>query len=130
MDDREKTAPAATAHDEIRTEPRDVHHIDGTIFSEKVPTKHDDALDFLRSTGDNNFTYTDKEATKVRWKIDLYLMPLVCLTLTRAHPRPQLMYMAEVVARYFHAQLFRQGNLVKCVRLWAEARYTPSKEPV
>ena len=87
MHDEEKTnAPvaattaAAAPHDEIEAHPSqtaDVHHIDGHLFSDKVPTKHDDALDFLRSTGNDNFTYTDDEARKVRWKIDLYMMPLV-----------------------------------------------------
>lgn len=77
MEDQEKVTPTAAAHAEIQSEPKNVHHIDATLFSGKVPTKHDDALDFLRSTGDDNFTYTDKEAKKVRWKIDLYLMPLV-----------------------------------------------------
>lgn len=86
MDDHEKTATTGATHDEIQTGAKDVHQIDGHIFSGKVPTKHDDALDFLRSTGDDNFTYTDQEATKVRWKIDLYLMPLVSIDIGHESP--------------------------------------------
>jgi hypothetical protein len=128
MDTGEKTAPAVAAHNEIQTDRKTIHHIDGNIFSEKVPTKHDDALDFLRSTGDDNFTYTDKEAKRVRWKIDLYLMPLVCnhpdcnvvgiLALTVVH---------DAATRYPHAQLSGQGHFVKCVSLRAETGYTPGK---
>jgi hypothetical protein len=54
-----------------------VHRMDSVVFSDKVPEKHDAALDFLRSTGDHEFTYTEHEATKVRRKIDFILMPLV-----------------------------------------------------
>lgn len=52
--------------------------IESAVYAEKVPEKHDDALDFLRNQVDRDFTYTDEEATRVRWKIDLFLMPLVC----------------------------------------------------
>jgi hypothetical protein len=64
-----------SAEPEIQEE--QVHRIDSVVFSDKVPEKHDEALDFLRSTGDHDFTYTEQEATKVRWKIDFILMPLV-----------------------------------------------------
>ncbi|KAF2095306.1 MFS general substrate transporter [Rhizodiscina lignyota] len=59
---------------------RDVRHVDTGEFTEKAPEQHDEALDFLRSAGDDSFTYTDHEATKVRWKIDLFLMPLLVVT--------------------------------------------------
>lgn len=64
----------------IETQPHDatVNDVGNKIFTEKVPTKHDDAIDFLRSSGDENLSFSEQEATRVRWKIDLLLMPLVC----------------------------------------------------
>ena len=75
MANKETGLSTMASHEEIHT---GVQHVDARLFSEKVPTKHDDALDFLRSTGDQDFTYTDHDAVKVRWKIDFLLMPLVC----------------------------------------------------
>jgi len=54
-----------------------LHHVDTAIFTEKAPDQHDNALDFLRSTGETSFTYTENEAIKVRWKVDFLIMPLV-----------------------------------------------------
>lgn len=64
----------------IETQPNNttVDDVGGKIFTEKVPTKHDDAIDFLRSSGDENLSFSEQEAIRVRWKIDLLLMPLVC----------------------------------------------------
>ncbi|KAL7927975.1 major facilitator superfamily domain-containing protein [Trichoderma austrokoningii] len=59
-----------------------VYRVADNVFINKSQTNHDDALDFLQSTGDHDFTYTDKEATMVRWKIDLMMMPLLLGTYT------------------------------------------------
>jgi ACS family allantoate permease-like MFS transporter len=78
--DTEKTV-GSTHHDhELGVEQSgDVHHVGDNVFIKKSQTDRDDALDFLQSTGDQSFDYTDKEATMVRWKIDLMLMPLVSI---------------------------------------------------
>ncbi|KAL7782925.1 major facilitator superfamily domain-containing protein [Trichoderma ceciliae] len=76
--DSEKNVSGSTHHDhEFGIESDDVHHIGTNVFHKDVQTNHDDALDFLRATGDQTFAYTDQEAKRVRWKIDLMLMPLV-----------------------------------------------------
>lgn len=83
--DTEKTAIGSTHHNhELGVEePDGVHHVGDNVFINKSQTDRDDALDFLQSTGDHAFTYTDKEATMVRWKIDLMMMPLVSIKNTR-----------------------------------------------
>lgn len=57
------------------------HSIDiGAITqSDKSTQMADDALDYLRGQGNQTITFTDAEALKVRWKIDLILMPQVSL---------------------------------------------------
>ncbi|KAL6908790.1 major facilitator superfamily domain-containing protein [Trichoderma evansii] len=76
--DTEKSVIGSTHHDhELDVEETEgVHHVGDNVFIKKAQTDHDDALDFLQATGDHAFTYTDKEASSVRWKIDLMLMPL------------------------------------------------------
>lgn len=63
-------------HNEISSEPENVQAC-GMFVTEKVPSKADDALDFLRAAETDDFAFTKSEAVKVRWKIDLILMPLV-----------------------------------------------------
>ncbi|RFU28963.1 hypothetical protein B7463_g7369, partial [Scytalidium lignicola] len=49
--------------------------------SEKVVTRdHDDALDLFRGEDIDSFEYTEKEASAVRWKIDLIILPLLTIT--------------------------------------------------
>lgn len=83
--DTEKTAIGSTHHDhELDVEEVDgVHHVADNVFIKKPQTDRDDALDFLQSTGDQAFDYTDKEATMVRWKIDFMMMPLVSIKNTQ-----------------------------------------------
>lgn len=83
--DTEKTAVGPTHHDhEFGVEELDgVHHVADNVFIKKSQTDRDDALDFLQSTGDQAFDYTDKEANMVRWKIDLMMMPLVSIKATQ-----------------------------------------------
>lgn len=83
--DTEKTAINSTHHDrELGVEESDgVHHVADNVFVKKSQTDRDDALDFLQSTGDQAFDYTDKEAIMVRWKIDLMMMPLVSIKNTQ-----------------------------------------------
>lgn len=66
------------SHIEAQANDATVDDVGNKIFTEKVPTKHDDAIDFLRSAGDENLSFSEQEAIRVRWKIDLLLMPLVC----------------------------------------------------
>lgn len=75
----DKNAINSAHHDELVVEPSDVHRIGEDLFTKKLHKHHDDALDFLQTTEDQNFTYTDQEASSVRWKIDLMLMPLVSI---------------------------------------------------
>jgi len=78
-DPNEKSTPThVSAEPEIQE--GQVHRINLEIFNKNVPEKHDQALDFLRSTGDQEFTYTEREANKVRWKIDFLLMPVLVVT--------------------------------------------------
>lgn len=78
-----KDMSIGAAHEAEHIQP-DIHtaQIESAVFAEKVPEKHDDALDFLRSKVERDFVYTDEEAKRVRWKIDLFLMPMVRLSFT------------------------------------------------
>ncbi|KAL7781774.1 major facilitator superfamily domain-containing protein [Trichoderma afarasin] len=78
----DKNAINSAHHDELVVEPSDVHRIGEDLFTKKLHKHHDDALDFLQNTEDQNFAYTDQEASSVRWKIDLMLMPLLLGTYT------------------------------------------------
>lgn len=75
----DKNATNSTHHDELVVQPSDVHQIGEGLLDKKLHKHHDDALDFLKATEDQNFTFTDQEASSVRWKIDLMLMPLVSI---------------------------------------------------
>ncbi|KAL7930652.1 major facilitator superfamily domain-containing protein [Trichoderma chlorosporum] len=78
----DKNASNSTHHDELVAESADIRHITENLFTVKKNEHHDDALDFLQSTEDQNYSYTDQEAIRVRWKIDLMLMPLLLGTYT------------------------------------------------
>ncbi|KAL6806286.1 major facilitator superfamily domain-containing protein [Trichoderma sp. SZMC 28013] len=78
----DKNATNSTHHDELVVQPSDVHQIGEGLLDKKLHKHHDDALDFLKATEDQNFTFTDQEASSVRWKIDLMLMPLLLGTYT------------------------------------------------
>lgn len=79
MADKEMGAAPQEHIEETGPEQSHVHTVAAHTFAEKAPENHDDALDFLRAT-DEGFTYTDKEARRVKWKIDLILMPMLLIT--------------------------------------------------
>ena len=78
----------ATKHDEkmpnneIETSaPKNLHIIDTKTAIKTAGESHDDALDYLQKNGEDLETFTNEEANRVRWKIDLILMPMVSETL-------------------------------------------------
>jgi hypothetical protein len=75
----EEASPGVTVGSvERTTEDDNVHNVNtSNIFKKTAAKGHDEALDYLAQDSGDVFTYTDKEASIVRWKIDLLLMPLV-----------------------------------------------------
>lgn len=56
-------------------------HVETDIVDAKEAIQsidHDDAAELFAGTEDS-FEYTDKEASWVRWKLDLILLTMVCL---------------------------------------------------
>lgn len=121
--DTEKRVIGSTHHDHgLDVEESDgVHHIGDNVFIKKAQTDHDDALDFLQASGDQAFTYTDKEATSVRWKIDLMLMPLVRITNTQGLGVDILT--VGLVTWNIYTEFSGQGHSFQRISLWLEARH-------
>ena len=57
----------------------------GDIKGAIQTTNHDDAADIFAGS-EEVFQYTDKEASVVRWKLDLILLPIVRITRHDALP--------------------------------------------
>lgn len=77
MDDSEKQQPIPGHDAQGAVEEANVKNVDIVETKEAIrSTDHDDAAELFSGTEDS-FEYTEKEATWVRWKLDLILLTMV-----------------------------------------------------
>lgn len=75
--EREVARPITPTQAEMEKESAEHIHVEGKPTD--MPSSHDNALDIFDGRPEE-FVYTSKEATRVRWKIDLIMLPMVKLS--------------------------------------------------
>lgn len=86
-------------------------HVENEVVDRKEAvqiTGHDDAAELFAGTEDS-FEYTEKEATWVRWKLDLILLTMVC---SSTHSRFLILTYCSAAYAYLYILIHRQSGIV------------------